>query len=144
LSKATAQWGVLRDIYFSGDHCLSQSEIVRIRNVTSANVTRLIHGLEKAGLVKRDVNPNDKRSTRVRLTEAGVAVCQALVPVIVDSINSAGAPFSEDELRQLNGYLSRLQAHVEKVRAARTAAGAALVNGQTGKRARAAQNRNQR
>jgi DNA-binding MarR family transcriptional regulator len=104
-------------------------------------VTRLIHGLEKAGMVKRDVNPNDKRSIQVRLTEAGAAVCQALVPVIVESINGVGAPFSADELRQLNGYLSRLQAHVEKVRTARSSTKAlaskpALANGHTGRRAK--------
>lgn len=116
LSKATAQYGVLRDIYFSEGHCLSQREIMRIRGVSSANVTRLIHGLEKAELVRRDVNPEDKRSTHVYLTPAGVELCQRLVPAIGNYINELGSCFTDAELALFNEFLARLHAHIESIR----------------------------
>jgi DNA-binding MarR family transcriptional regulator len=115
LPRVTAQYGVLRDIYFSDDHCLSQAQIMRIHGVSSANVTRLIHGLEQAGLVRRDVNPEDKRSTLVYLTETGLTSCETTIPVIGQDLSDLGACFSDAELAMLNELLARLHMHIENM-----------------------------
>jgi DNA-binding MarR family transcriptional regulator len=115
LPRVTAQYGVLRDIYFSDDHCLSQAQIMRIHGVSSANVTRLIHGLEQAGLVRRDVNPEDKRSTLVHLTEAGLTSCETTVPAIGQDLSDLGNCYSDAELAMLNELLARLHMHIENM-----------------------------
>ena len=115
LPRVTAQYGVLRDIYFSDDRCLSQAQIMRIRGVSSANVTRLIHGLEQAGLVRRDINPDDKRSTLVYLTEIGQASCETTIPSIGQDLSDMGNCFSDAELAILNELLARLHMHIESM-----------------------------
>jgi DNA-binding MarR family transcriptional regulator len=86
---------------------------MRIRGVSSANVTRLIHGLERAGMVRRDVNPDDKRSTFVQLTDAGLELCKRMVPAIGKDISDLGNCFTDAELAILNELLSRLHLYIE-------------------------------
>jgi DNA-binding MarR family transcriptional regulator len=43
--------------------------------VTPRNVTALVDGLEKEGLVRRTPHPTDRRATRIELTEAGELSC---------------------------------------------------------------------
>jgi DNA-binding MarR family transcriptional regulator len=119
LPRIMAQYGVLRYIYFSEAQCLSQSQIMRLRGVSSANVTNLIHSLERAGLVRRGPTPENKRSTSVYLTQAGIAFCEKTVPMVGADIGRVGECFSDAELGILNELLARLHAHVEKLAAER-------------------------
>ncbi|AOE92381.1 MarR family transcriptional regulator (plasmid) [Ralstonia solanacearum] len=50
---------------------LRMSVLSRYLMVTGGNVTGLTDQLEKEGLVKREADPDDRRSFRVRLTPAG-------------------------------------------------------------------------
>ena len=43
--------------------------------VTPRNVTALVDGLEKEGLVRRTPHPTDRRATHIELTEAGELNC---------------------------------------------------------------------
>jgi MarR family transcriptional regulator, transcriptional regulator for hemolysin len=115
LRRVPAQYSVLRDIYFSESRCLAQNQIMRMTGVSSANVTRLIHGLERAGLVKREVNPEDKRSTVVTLTEAGMSFCESIVPAMGRDIRILADCFSDAELAILNELLARLHTHIEEM-----------------------------
>ncbi|MCW2931717.1 MAG: slyA [Actinomycetia bacterium] len=47
------------------------TELAAIEGVTQPSMTTLIAGLEKAGLVERSGDPNDKRVSMVSLTSAG-------------------------------------------------------------------------
>jgi DNA-binding MarR family transcriptional regulator len=47
------------------------TELAAIEGVTQPSMTTLIAGLEKAGLVERSSDPNDKRVSMVSLTSAG-------------------------------------------------------------------------
>ena len=114
LPGVIAQYSVLRDIYFSEHRMLSQAQIMRIRLVSSANVTKLIHGLEQAGLVRREINPEDRRSTLVHLTESGLELCERMLPAISRDNDLLFDCFSDAELGILNELLARLQAHIDK------------------------------
>jgi DNA-binding MarR family transcriptional regulator len=50
---------------------LKMSELSQRMMVTGGNVTGITDGLEKEGLVVREVDPNDRRVYRVRLTAEG-------------------------------------------------------------------------
>ena len=113
LPRITSQYLVLRDIYFAEDVRLSQTQIMRLYGVSSANVTRLIHGLERSGLVRRTTNPEDKRSTFVTLTNQGLDFCERLIPAIGKQMTILGDCFSDAELAMFNEFLERLHVHVE-------------------------------
>jgi DNA-binding MarR family transcriptional regulator len=55
----------------SGDSGLSLGRLAELQSVSPRNITGLVDSLEKAGLVERLPDPNDRRSIKARLTPAG-------------------------------------------------------------------------
>lgn len=113
LSKATAQYLVVRDLFFAPDHQLTQHTIRERRRVSSPNVTRLINGLERDGLVRRLVCSSNKRVTLVQLTQAGEELAEQLIPEIGRFVDDVAQCFSPAELAMFNEFLARLQRHAE-------------------------------
>jgi len=123
LTRITGQYNVLRNIYFAEGQSLSQTEIMYLMRISSANVTRLIHGLERAGLVRRDVNPADKRSTVVSLTEKGQAFCHSNVATMGRVMSALGDCFTDAEISMLNELLARLHTRIEEMATERAVRG---------------------
>ncbi len=96
---------------------LSHAEDGRLRRVdladrlllTASGVTRLLDGLETAGLVEKHACTSDRRVTYAVLTEAGRERLEAASRSHVAGIRSLfEARFSEAELRTLGELLGRL------------------------------------
>ena len=113
--RVTAQYSVLRDVFFSESQALSQNEIAQMRRISPANVTRLVQGLERSGLVKRHVHPEDRRSIIVCLTHAGQLFCERNVTIIAEDMSMLVSCFTDTELDTLNDLLTRLHLHIEKM-----------------------------
>ena len=58
---------------------LTPSELSRALIVTSGGLTRRLHALEARGLIDRDVDPGDKRSTPVLLTPTGLGLVEEVL-----------------------------------------------------------------
>ena len=71
-----AQWVILARLERKAD--LSQNELAALAEVSPMTVARLVDRLEARGLVKRCVDPADRRIWRLRLTPAAAPVLQAL------------------------------------------------------------------
>jgi MarR family transcriptional regulator, 2-MHQ and catechol-resistance regulon repressor len=111
--KANGRNRILRLIYLTRPDRLAQGEIGRELSVTSANVTYLIDGMVREGLVTRVVNPADRRVTFVELTQKGEELAERLVPVIGTFMAEVTSCFSGDEIAQLNDLLDRLRVQAE-------------------------------
>ena len=112
-TKSNGRNRILRLIYLTQPERLAQGEIGRELNVTSANVTYLIDGMVREGLVDRVVNPNDRRVTFVELTPRGTELAERLVPLIGRFMQEVVACLSEDEKQQLNALLERVRIKAE-------------------------------
>jgi DNA-binding MarR family transcriptional regulator len=110
-----ARYSLLRSLYFSEGHRQAQSELARTLNVTSPNVTQLIDALEREGLVERENDDADRRVTFARLTAAGVARCDELVPAMAGFMVKTCDGLSEAELESIVGVLTKLRSHLDKV-----------------------------
>jgi DNA-binding MarR family transcriptional regulator len=73
--------------------------------ITSGAVTKRVDRLIAQGYVDRYVSADDARSRRVRLTEAGVALLDDLVPKHVANEHRLLAGFSAEERTVLAGLL---------------------------------------
>lgn len=100
---------ILRLIYLTRPERLAQGEIGREVGVTSANVTYLIDGMVREGLVNRVVNPLDRRVTFVELTPKGETLAEKIVPVISAFMMEVVDCLSDAEKEQLNHLLDRVR-----------------------------------
>src|SRR5271165_4677787 len=67
-----AQWVILARLERQPD--LSQNELAALAEVTPMTIARLIDRLEALGLVKRCMDPKDRRIWRLRLTPAAAPI----------------------------------------------------------------------
>jgi len=107
-----ARFTLLMTLYFSRDELLAQNEISRKLNVSRTNVTNLIDGLQRDGLVERLPNPADRRVSYAQLTSAGHHVCGVLMPMVTRLMENATRDFNTDEMRQFIDFLYRLQRNI--------------------------------
>ena len=68
---------------------------------SKANVTALIDGLQRAGLVHRERNTEDRRYVAVHLTTEGEALVDAVHPTHARAVIAAMTVLSEDEQERL-------------------------------------------
>ena len=79
------------------------------------NVSRLVDSLVSAGLVEREVDPEDRRGRILTLTTEGNALCQDLLSQAVAERQRVFEGFSERELAALTDALDRLEANTRKL-----------------------------
>ncbi|MFJ7158650.1 MarR family winged helix-turn-helix transcriptional regulator [Streptomyces sp. NPDC101118] len=82
--------------------------------MTRAGITSRIDRLESAGLVRRRIDPEDRRSVRVALTEAGRELTEAVVAAHSANEGALLAPLAGEERVVLDLLLRKLLAGVEE------------------------------
>jgi DNA-binding MarR family transcriptional regulator len=88
---------------------LKRVELARRLLLTPSGITRLLEGLEEAGLVRRTTCPTDRRIVYAELTPVGRERLRAASRAHVESIRALMEEhFSEDELDGLGEMLGRL------------------------------------
>jgi len=88
-----------------------QGELVDPLMDDRPNITRLLDGLAKKGLVERRRDPEDGRRWRVFLTAAGRALVERLLPEVVTLRHQLLGGISEADL----AALERVMDHLESV-----------------------------
>jgi len=86
---------------------LSPSELLETMMITSGTMTNRIDQLEKAGMVERLDNPDDRRGVIIALTDKGFAVVEKAVTGHVANQHRLVAVLTEDERRQLGALVEK-------------------------------------
>jgi DNA-binding MarR family transcriptional regulator len=92
---------------------LSPTAIYRQRCLSSGGLTKILHRLEDAGLVRRHSNPKDKRSQLIRLTSKGKRVVEATMKDLARLEGTLLAEFQQSETRLLSSLLEKLQQSID-------------------------------
>jgi DNA-binding MarR family transcriptional regulator len=115
-AELAAEHGLTLNDYEALLH-LAHAEGGRLRRIdladrlllTASGVTRLLGGLEQAGLVEKGLCSADARVTYAVLTDAGLAKLRAAAGMHLDGVRRLFAErFSDDELETLAVLLGRL------------------------------------
>ncbi len=114
ISRTMGRYQVLRILYFAPEQRLTQVEVAGEMQVTSANITFLVDGLEKDGLVSRVPSLSDRRTINVELTEDGLAFSARIVPSLARFFGELTGDFTDEENRQLSHLLERVQGNAER------------------------------
>ena len=91
------------------DGGLRMSELSRYLMVTGGNVTGLTDELEKDGLVERDAEPGDRRSTRIALTPRAARASRRSPASTKRWVVELFAGIAERPDHQLHDLLGRLR-----------------------------------
>ena len=91
---------------------LSHSELASRVHVSAPTLSKMVQRMVKAGLLVCRDDPRDQRVSRIYLTDEGRAIRSAVDRTWsrLDAETLAG--FSEDECRQLVGFLKRMEANL--------------------------------
>ncbi len=100
------QFGVIEGLGHLGP--MPMGELSRKRLVTGGNMTVVIDNLEEQGLVRRDANPEDRRSFTVALTAKGKALFERIFPHHADHMRHMFSVLDADEQRRLGDLLKTL------------------------------------
>ncbi len=107
LGLTPAQERALRMITRSGEP-LRMTELAGHLGIVPRSVTTVIDALEQAGLVRREVDPQNRRAIRLHLTGRGLAVRDDLREARRRAAEDLFAPLPPADREALAGLLGRL------------------------------------
>ncbi|WP_027944156.1 MarR family winged helix-turn-helix transcriptional regulator [Amycolatopsis taiwanensis] len=100
------EFDVLASLRRSGDpYTLRPSQLSATLMLTRAGMTNRLDRLEAAGLVERTLDPADRRSFRVRLTDKGYATVEDAMTAHTANVTRLLSALSEEQLGTLDGLL---------------------------------------
>ncbi len=102
-------YDVLLELYYAPGRRLRMSDLGERVVLSRTRVSRLVDELARAGLVGREANPDDARSSYAALTPEGRSVFRRAAPVYLRSIEAHfGQKLTADELRTITAALRRV------------------------------------
>ena len=106
---ARARYNVLRILYQQPDHRMQMTDISVGLNISATNITKVVHGLEDDGLVRRVPHDDDKRRTWSELTPAGEAEFLRALPIVFKHTDGIWDDFSDAEKQIFVHVLAKLR-----------------------------------
>ena len=113
LSKALAPYGINTSQYLfivvlCKEPGITQDKLPERIGINKSNVTRGLAQLEQAGFIRRETNPQDKRTTTVYPTQRARDIYPQIMRLISEWDSAATGLFSDEEKRALQVLLQRL------------------------------------
>ncbi len=107
------EFDVLATLRRSGKpFALTPTALYEATMVSSGGMTNRLDRLERAGLVERRPNPNDRRGTIVALSDGGLELIDRAVEAHLENEHRVLSGLNADEKQQLNTLLAKLLATV--------------------------------
>ena len=110
----TGQWSLLRVLWHEDN--LSQIEVANRMKIERASLTIMLNTVEKAGLIKRKVDAQDRRKQLISLTRKGRALQSVLVPIGIRVNEIALIGLSHHEISTLRSLLQRVVDNLDRHR----------------------------
>ena len=103
-------WVVLSALSDVG--CMSQAALASHVHLEGATITHHIDRLEAAGLVRRQLDPNDRRVRRLELTHAGAELHTQLLAAVIELQQHVLAGLGTPERAALQKTLDTIQSNL--------------------------------
>lgn len=87
---------------------LTPTQLSRGQAVSKNTTSSHLRGVEEQGLITREIDAQDKRLFRIRLTEKGRQLVRSSAPGHIHKLNQMAAALTPEEQAQLNALLKKL------------------------------------
>lgn len=111
LGVPPGQLSALSVLVFGGERTVAQ--LAEAEQVTSPTMTRILDGLERAGLAERRPHPDDRRATLVRATPKGRRLMDRGRRARVDLLTTLLEPLPADDLTAIARAVEALARSLE-------------------------------
>jgi MarR family transcriptional regulator for hemolysin len=111
LGFATSQLPVLTAL--KDGSARSQTELARWAKVEQPTMAQLLARMERDGIIRREPDPSDRRSSLISLTDAALAKLPAGREILKQGNRDATKGMSDEEVAMLISLLTRVLANVE-------------------------------
>jgi MarR family 2-MHQ and catechol resistance regulon transcriptional repressor len=101
-----SQFAVLEILYHKGD--LKVCEIIERALSTGGNMTVVIDNLVREDLVRRCIDPKDRRVNLISITEKGRELVSSIFPKHLENINEIFSVLEVEEKKELINLLKKL------------------------------------
>jgi DNA-binding MarR family transcriptional regulator len=109
-----AEWKLLGLLARRGAQTSSPGALARMMELSSGAMTNRLDRLEKAGLLRRQPDPDDRRGIQVELTDEGRRVYEQTLSVQAAKEEFVASALTQTEKKQLNALLRRLMLEFER------------------------------
>lgn len=100
------QFVILTHLWNKAD--ISQTELADRSFMDKTSLTRILHRMEDAGLIRRDADEADSRVNLVNLTRKGCDLENELAPLRQQGLSQATQGLSGEEVRELRRMLNHI------------------------------------
>ncbi len=87
---------------------ISPTRLSHHQRVSKNTISALLRGLEAQGFIERALDPADRRGFKIRLTDAGRQIIQAVAPKHFEFMDGLAAGLTAEERTQLAQLLEKL------------------------------------
>jgi len=112
-SVSLADFKILRAVYMLGGAC-SQLDIARFNHVTEAAISKRIAVLLGDNLIKKQIDPADKRKSILSLTKQGKTLLKQLQGAVIVNTESMLASFSKTNRKHTTELLQEILGMIVK------------------------------
>ncbi len=114
--QSLTRFDALSQLYRAADQMLPVTVLAsRLLASTSRNITGLIDRMENDGLVKRSLNPDDRRSFVVYLTEDGANLFEEMAVEHGHWVGNGFADISVADLKSMQSSIVDLRKHLDRL-----------------------------
>jgi DNA-binding MarR family transcriptional regulator len=107
-----ARWGLMVHLLEEEQkgNCdgITPTSMSQTRNVKKNTISSILRGMEDQGLIERDIDKEDRRIFRIRLTEKGRALVETTSPLRVEMLNKIVSSLNPTERHDLVNLLEKL------------------------------------
>lgn len=101
-----SQFAVMEALYHKGH--MTINEIIQAVLSSSGNMTVVISNLEKLELITKCVNPEDKRSSLIAITQKGKEIIEEIFPLHLNDLQEVFQTLSQEEKEMLTVTLKKI------------------------------------
>jgi DNA-binding MarR family transcriptional regulator len=118
-AEALARWGLspsqARALSVLAHHDgMRSGELARLLRIAPRSATEVVDGLADGELVERIPDPDDRRATRLRLTEAGTRAAEGVRAARGEEVEELFGNLSPGDRSELARILGELRTHIER------------------------------
>ncbi len=110
---SVSEWRTMTVLYHFEP--LSAKGIVEFSSIDKVNVSRSLSSLKKRNLLKRFIDPTDRRRALVSLTKKGKQVMGELVPLVLEIEQQLLSGLTESELTAIKVLMKRIRKNAQSI-----------------------------